>query len=231
MAWSADYMLSSREDIEVVRYNTVADLVMALRFKKIDKAAMERPFAVEVLNCVDGLRIIDETIATDGLVFAVNNEREDLLNELNEFFSRFKESKEKKELFERLNSTEGYEYHEIENAKGNRVLSVGLPTDAYPYSYIDFESGNYAGSDLEVITMFANEYGYTLEFTPGIFTTIEIGIGEGEFDVAIGSFCDAAREDAEVSEVFMMSDVYMEHEIVYIEVEDFNSLKIISPLD
>ena len=105
MAWSADYMLSSREDIEVVRYNTVADLVMALRFKKIDKAAMERPFAVEVLNCVDGLRIIDETIATDGLVFAVNNEREDLLNELNEFFSRFKESKEKKELFERLNST------------------------------------------------------------------------------------------------------------------------------
>ena len=113
MAWSADYMLSSREDIEVVRYNTVADLVMALRFKKIDKAAMERPFAVEVLNCVDGLRIIDETIATDGLVFAVNNEREDLLNELNEFFSRFKESKEKKELFERLNSTEGYEYHKI----------------------------------------------------------------------------------------------------------------------
>lgn len=79
--------------------------------------------------------------------------------------------------------------------------------------------------------MFANEYGYTLEFTPGIFTTIEIGIGEGEFDVAIGSFCDAAREDAEVSEVFMMSDVYMEHEIVYIEVEDFNSLKVISPLD
>ena len=40
MAWSADYMLSSREDIEVVRYNTVADLVMALRFKMIDKAAM-----------------------------------------------------------------------------------------------------------------------------------------------------------------------------------------------
>ena len=29
----------------------------------------------------------------------------------------------------------------------------------------------------------------------------------------------------------MMSDVYMEHEIVYIEVEDFNSLKVISPLD
>ncbi|MGN1405569.1 MAG: transporter substrate-binding domain-containing protein [Erysipelotrichaceae bacterium] len=231
MAWSADYMLSTREDIEVVRYNTVADLVMALRFKQIDKAAMERPFAFEVLNCVDGLRMLDETVATDGLVFAVNNEREDLLNELNEFFERFKYSEEKKDIFKRLNSKEGYEYHKIENIKGDRILSVGLPTDAYPYSYIDFETEEYSGSDLEVITLFANEYGYTLEFTPGIFTTIEIGIGEGEFDVAIGSFCNAAREDAEVSGTFMMSDIYMEHEIVYIEVEDFSKLKVISPLD
>lgn len=231
MAWSADYMLSDRDDVRVVRYNTGADLVMALRFGQIDAAAMERPYAVEVLSCVSGLGIVNQAVATDGLVFAVNGERFDVLEELNTFFTEFEGSDEQAELFSRLNSEEGFEYCKVEATNGDKILSVGLPTDAFPFSYIDFETGEYAGSDVEVITRFANEYGYCLKFTPGIFTTIEMGIAEGDFDVAIGSFVNAARMDAELVGAFMMTKPYMKHEIVLIEVVDRDNLKVLIPLD
>ena len=44
LVWSADYMLSDRDDMTLVRYNTVASLVMALRYGQVDVIAMERPF-------------------------------------------------------------------------------------------------------------------------------------------------------------------------------------------
>ena len=52
LAWSADYMLSDRDDMTLVRYNTVASLVMALRYGQVDVIAMERPFANEVMCCM-----------------------------------------------------------------------------------------------------------------------------------------------------------------------------------
>ncbi len=231
MAWSADYMLSGRDDVKVVRYNTVSDLVMALRFGQIDAAAMERPYAVEVLSCISGLGMVNQAVATDGLVFAVNKERSELLEELNAFVTEFAGSDAQTELFTRLNSEEGFAYHKVEAKGGDKVLSVGLPTDAFPFSYVDFETGEYMGSDVEVVTRFANEYGYRLEFTPGIFTTIEMGVTEGDFDLAIGSFCDAARMDAELVNAFVMTKPYMKHEIVLIEVVDRDNLKVLTPLD
>lgn len=49
LAWSADYKLSDREDLKVVRFNTVASLVMALRYGQVDVIATERPSAIEIV--------------------------------------------------------------------------------------------------------------------------------------------------------------------------------------
>lgn len=231
MAWSADYMLTGRQDVDVVRYNSLAELVMALRFGQIDAAAMERPDAVEVLRCVSGLGISDKAVAADGLVFAVSNDREDVLDELDEFFAEFEGSREQTELSGRVNSSDGFDYHKVEADGGDKTLTVGLPTDVYPFSYLDFETGEYAGSEVEVITRFANEYGYQLEFVPGVFSTIEWEIAEGDLDVAIGAFCNAARTDAELVGAFQMTRPYMRNEIVLVEVTDPDDLKVLTPLE
>lgn len=73
----------------------------------IDAAAMERPCATEILRCVSGLRISDQVIATDGLVFAVNIDRTDLLAQLNAFFTRYEGSPAQQELFARLIADDG----------------------------------------------------------------------------------------------------------------------------
>ncbi len=65
LARSADYMLSDRDDMTLVRYNTVASLVMALRYGQVYVIATERPSANEIMNCMSGLRIVEPATATD----------------------------------------------------------------------------------------------------------------------------------------------------------------------
>ena len=103
LAWSADYMLSDRDDMTLVRYNTVASLVMALRYGQVDVIAMERPFANEVMCCMSGLRMVEPATATDELVACVNIDRTDVLGDFNAFASDFYGSEAYIELYERLN--------------------------------------------------------------------------------------------------------------------------------
>lgn len=230
LEWSADYMLSGRDDMTLVRYNTVASLVMALRYGQVDVIATERPSAIEIMNCMSGLRIVEPTTATDQLVACVNIDRTDVLGDFNAFASDFYGSEAYIELYERLNG-DSFEYHEVEQAGGEKILNVGIATDCYPFCYIDSESGEIAGSDVEVITRFANTYGYSLELTGGVFSTIEMGIVNGEFDIAIGTFFESSRVDTELTGTVHLSKPYMKHEIVFIEIEDPDNMKVLVPFD
>ena len=230
LAWSADYMLSKRDDMTLVRYNTVANLVMALRYGQVDVIAMERPFANEVISCMSGLSIVEPATATDELVACVNIDRTDVLKEFNSFASDFYGSEAYVELYERLNG-DSFEYHKVEPTGGEKILNVGIPTDCYPFCYIDSESGEFAGSDVEIITRFANEYGYSLRLSGGVFSTIEMGIVNGEFDIAIGTFFESSRVDTELTGTVYLSKPYMKHEIVFIEIEDPDNMKVLIPFD
>ena len=230
LEWSADYMLSDRDDMTIVRYNTVASLVMALRYGHIDAIAIERPTAHDIMYCMSGLRIVEPATATDELVACVNIDRTDVLEDFNAFASDFYGSEAYIELYERLNS-DSFEYHKVEPTDGGRILNVGIPTDCYPFCYIDSESGKIVGSDVEVITRFANEYGYSLKLTGGVFSTIEMGIVNGEFDIAIGTFFESSRVDTELTGTVNLSKPYMNHEIVFMEIEDPNNMKVLVPFD
>lgn len=230
LEWSADYMLSDRDDMTLVRYNTVASLVMALRYGHIDAIAIERPTANDIMYCMSGLRIVEPATATDELVACVNIDRTDVFEDFNSFATDFYGSEAYIELYDRLNG-DSFEYHKVEPTGGEKILNVGIPTDCYPFCYIDSESGEFAGSDVEVITRFANEYGYSLNLTGGVFSTIEMGIVNGEFDIAIGTFFESARVDTELTGTVYLSKPYMNHEIVFIEIEDPDNMKVLVPLD
>lgn len=139
-------MLSDRYDMTLVRYNTVASLVMALRYGQVDVIATERPSAIEIMNCMSGLRIVEPATATDQLVACVNIDRTDVLGDFNAFASGFYGSEAYIELYDRLNG-DSFEYHEVEQAGGEKILNVGIATDCYPFCYIDSESGEIPGSD------------------------------------------------------------------------------------
>ena len=68
LVWSADYMLTDRSDLKLLRYNNISNLVMALKYGQVDAIAMERPFANEVMNCISGLRIVEQGTAEEVIV-------------------------------------------------------------------------------------------------------------------------------------------------------------------
>lgn len=230
LGWSADYMLSDRNDMTIVRYNTVASLVMALRYGHIDAIAIERPTAHDIVHCMSGLCIVEPATATDELVACVNIDRSDVFEDFNSFADDFYGSEAYIELYDRLNS-DSFEYHKVGQTGGEKILNVGLPTDCYPFCYIDSESGEFVGSDVEVITRFANEYGYSLKLTGGVFSTIEMGIVNGEFDIAIGTFFESSRVDTELTGTVNLSKPYMNQEIVFMEIEDPDNMKVLVPFD
>ncbi|MGN0317880.1 MAG: transporter substrate-binding domain-containing protein [Lachnospira sp.] len=230
LVWSADYLLSDRDDMTLVRYDGLANLIMALRYGHVDAIAIERPFATDVMNCVSGLRVVEPSAGTGELVACVNCERTDVLEEFNQFASSFYGSSTFTELYNRLNS-DSYEYHKVEPIEGGKPLKVGLVTGYYPFCYIDSESGEFAGSEVEVVTRFANEYGYSIEFVDGIYSTIQMGIVNGEYDLAVGTFIENLRVDTELTGTVYLSQPYMQFEIVFIEVADPDNMKVLIPFD
>ena len=41
LAWGPDYLLTGRDDLELIRYNTMASMVMALCYDRLDAIAVE----------------------------------------------------------------------------------------------------------------------------------------------------------------------------------------------
>lgn len=41
LAWESDYYLTGRKDMELVRYDSTSDMIMALKYDKIDAIALD----------------------------------------------------------------------------------------------------------------------------------------------------------------------------------------------
>ncbi len=230
-SWASDYLLTPRDDMTLVRYNTIADMVTALCYKRLDVAAVERSVANYIMSCVGGLGIVEEVIATHGLVAYVTNGREDLLAEFNEFISEFNKTEEYADIIERFSNPEGFVPAEIDNIQNGKKLKISTQSAVYPFCYVDFETGGLIGSDMEIITHFANAYGYTIEISAGEYTTMQNQVVYGQVDMAIGSISDLWNGDVEMTGLALVSDAYMYEDIVFIEIVDSDALKIISTIE
>lgn len=232
LSWGADYVMSKRTDITLIRYDMASSLVMALRYGQIDLIAVERPNSVEMANSISGLEIFDTPVATDKLVVYVCAQRRDVYDDFNSYVSEFIGSQEYEDLQSRLASDDEFEDVPVElTGNGEKILNVGVCVDAYPFAYWDFEKNAFAGSDVEVISRFANERGYTIEFSEGTYTTMEMGVASGKLDVAIGGMADSYREDIEATGAVLLSNPYMGYDIVIMQAPDRTKLKVETTID
>src|SRR5699024_10586140 len=65
------------------------------------------------------------------------------------------------------------------------VITVATDNGYIPFVFIDEESGNIVGFDIDLITALAKELGYEIEFEIIEFDRIVDEISSGHFDVAI----------------------------------------------
>ncbi len=231
LSYGPDYLLTNRDDMTLVRYDSVSGMVMALSYGRIDAIALEKPYIPQVLASVDGLRMIEEPIAVDGVCVLVSTKRPDVLEKFNAFLAEFKKTAEYEDLVARVNDMSGFVPKTVEPTGTGEVLKVGIAEDGYPFTYVNFETGGYEGCDVELMLHFANACGYTLEFVPGSWSSMENGVCFGSLDIGVSACSNLYRDDYEMAGTALVSDVYMPMEFMFIEVEDRDALKINSTID
>ena len=231
LASGPDYALTGRDDLKLTRYSRVSDLVTALCYRRVDAIAVESVLGTRILSSVTGIRIIEEPVAVDGAVAITGTDKEALLEEFNEFVSEFQTSAEYEDLVRRSRDTNGYHYKDIPLTDGDKILRVGIVNDNYPFTYINFETNEYEGIDIEILRHFANSRGYKLEFTGGTWEAMELGIHYGKIDIALSGISDLYRDDFVLSNAALVSDIYIPVDIVFIEIEDPDALGITSVIE
>lgn len=78
------------------------------------------------------------------------------------------------------------------------VLTVATDNGYVPFEFIDEESGDLVGFDIDLITALADEAGYEIEFETLEFDGIVAGIGSGRFDIGIAGMTITEERKEEI---------------------------------
>src|SRR5690625_3045852 len=78
------------------------------------------------------------------------------------------------------------------------VLTVATDNGYVPFEFIDEESGDLVGFDIDLVTALAEETGYEIEFETLEFDGIVAGISSGRFDVAIAGMTITEEREEEI---------------------------------
>lgn len=228
VGWESDYLLSGRDDLTLMRYDSLSDMVLALSYKQLDGIAVDEDNAKLVFSSVSGVKLYDEPIAYIGYTALTLDENRN--SEFNNWLAEFKKTDEYKKYEERNHAFDGVNYvnmdiKEVENP--TETIVIGYVPLYYPCAFKD-ENGYVTGLDLEIMRYFARDMGYSIEF----IEISESAIGEylQKADFLIGGLTDVYREDYELNPAMHMTDPFRNVYIKVIEVSDWDNLKIKSAI-
>jgi len=227
-AFEADYLLTDRKDMNLLRYDSEADAIVALCYRACDGVALVKSAAQYIQSKSTGLAISDEAVAHIGLtlLFTIDNE---FFDEFNDFIKEFRNSDDYAGFCERVENqvyTDGYDIYP-ETGTG-KTIKIGYIPNYMPVVYLDAIYKVPSGSEVELMKRFANAYDYKIEW---ILTSEEIvsqQLVSREIDVYVGGYTDVYREEAEMSDYVDMTDSYLDSDVVLLYVSDYDNLSISS---
>lgn len=200
-------------DATVVEYNTVADMFYALSQKKIDISMTD----ASTYTCAlwEGLQLsrLDEVVETSsyGFIFPKGQQQE-LRLQVNAFLAKIKENGTYKELHEKwFSGKEPTEFLDPGSLTGtNGTLRVIANNELKPFGYI--KNGRHVGYDIDILTLFAEEYGYRLDITTVPFQSLLAGVSSGAYQMGISGLTITEER----KESFDFSDPYHNEDVIYV---------------
>ena len=212
IAWASDYILSPRDgkDLILYRYDTTADMLMALFYYQIDAVCID---AVEykIMEQTNGeaLRRVEEPVSTDGYICYVKSGREKLRDDFNRFLEYYHGTDEFTELYDRIMSFDGMRYeaadHIHPNGHGEKI-KLAFCADYFPYCYSETD-GTICGYDIEIMYAFADYCNYELELTETSEEDMYFGTKTGRYDMGLGTISFAYAPEAQAVGI-LTTDTY-----------------------
>ena len=197
---TGDIWLTDETEAEVVRYDENTLAFQALANGDVDAAVADGPTAVDIIqaNPEMDLEVLPGTYTDEQYGIAVNPDRQDVLEAINQGLAAVRESGQYDEIYDK--------YFGIETEEGGADLgtvTIGTNAEYPPFEYVD-EEGNITGFDIDLMEAVAQAAGFDYEFVNTRWDGIFVALASGEFD-AVAS---AATITEEREEMVDFSDPY-----------------------
>lgn len=197
-------------DAEYEYLKSVADLIVALNSHKIDAFGCDESLYTAMLWDGQAVARIDQPITESdyGIIFP-KGENLEIQRELNEYIAnstadgRLEALEEK--WFGEKEPTEFVNYDTLNGTKG--TLTVAITSSSKPFTYL--KNSQFVGFDVEFITAFAKEYGYTVQFKDVDFAAILGGVQTGMYTLGMSgiTITDERKESLDFSDVYHVEDL------------------------
>lgn len=231
LAWSSDYFLTPRKDMTLYRYDTAADAIMALRYKRIDALAIDINSAKEILRVISGVKIVKKPVTTVDIIAIFSPKDEELRNEFNAFLKEYKETNEYKELVKRMTDPDyEYVYNNLEKERKGKTITCAVTQLYYPISYFDMATKKMMGYDIELINAFANYMDYNIEYASGSENDLYQKIHTGEANICTSGFSTYEQGSYE-SIGLNCSDILYPMDIVFVDLNEDEPMKQLEAVD
>lgn len=200
-------------DATIIEYNTVADMFYALTQKKIDLSMTDS----SAYTCAlwEGLQLsrLDEVAETSeyGIIFP-RGQQQELRLQVNAFLAEIKQNGTYDQLHEKwFGNREPTEFLDPATLTGtNGTLRVITNNEIKPFGYI--KNGKLVGYDIEIVTLFAQAYGYKLDITAVPFQSLLAGVAGGAYQMGISGLTITEER----KEAFDFSEPYHNEDVLYI---------------
>ncbi|MDO4849836.1 MAG: ABC transporter substrate-binding protein/permease [Coriobacteriia bacterium] len=197
-------------DVEVLYFNSLTDLAMALQADKIDFFTLSTVNFNFLAEQYPDLAYIDVALTNYdvGAVFPKSREGESLREQYNEYLKGLSDSGELGRLQEYWLQPRDWESVDIPETGENGVLHMATTNTMKPFS-MDLNGRN-AGYDIAIAAGFCEAYGYGLQIDNVDFSGMLSGIASGFYDFAAGQI----SYTAERAESVLFSDAYYTQKMV-----------------
>lgn len=231
VGWASDYIMSARDDVILYRYDTTADLLMALCYKQLDAIVCESYDWSVISGNSTGLHRIDEEISVNGWLAYVNPNKEEVQIAFNNFIAEFNQTEEYAKWLKRIKDYDGINYEwpsELSFPDEGTPINIAYCEESFPVAYPDSE-GNSIGFDMEYICYFCNACNYKPTFIVSSEIDLYMNL-RNRYDMGIGYLSELWKEEAELSG-FLTTDCYVDVPLYLVEIGDPDNLSIARAAD
>ena len=162
---AADKLVLSRfPNAKFHYYNSVLDAALAVKAGKADAAAYDEPILKNIAAKNSGLTVLPEMLTKDNYGFAVQLEKKELKNAIDQVLSELRKSGQYDAMLQRWLPKTGSPaaMPAIPSGGGKGVLRLGTAAITEPFSFID-SSHTVVGLDIEIAALVARKLDMKLE--------------------------------------------------------------------
>ena len=199
-------------EAEFLEFNLISDAAAALVMGKIDSFSAEDSVYRTMKREGQPFARIDEPfmLSNYGMIFGKGLNPQ-LQEEFNDFLSKCRENGTlEAQTSKWFGDAEPQELLPTEGQKDSaRTLTLAIESAQKPYSYI--KNGQFTGFDVELVALFAQEYGYALKVEDVSFGGILTGVSQGKYDMGASgiTITEERKQTLDFSDPYLVEEVVM----------------------